>query len=380
MWRRAAAGCIAVGVAMTGLIACRGILGLGDDPEAYPPDAAPIVTLDGDTPVVVGDSTACGNTNLVTDPKHCGQCGHDCRGGRCERARCLPSVMTTSDSEVFAVREGNVYTLVDGAIIRAESSSQRFQLATKSVGSPRSLIASNAHIVWSGDGTGVRVCSRTGCGDDDPVQLSAPGKNTGPLVDVPALNQLFPYLWANITDNTVERANDPGAPVVLSTNTHVIENPCAAAFAGLDAGALVYDTPAKHFISYPAREDAGRDAGEAETQCALASNSSSVFYTDATTIWRSALNPDGTLQARVPLVQGLSAPKVLVADDEFVYWAASTPETDVVRCRVSGCNNRPEVLVEGIPAVQRMAIEGSFLYFSVFLNATLGHVVYRLAY
>ena len=372
MWRRVAIA----GVAIAVLVSCRGILGLGD-PEPYGPDASTGVTPNGETPVVTADAAACNNANLVTDPKNCGRCGHDCRGGRCERARCLPTVMTTADSEVFAVREGRVYAIASGMIIRAESPTQRFQLATNAVGKPRSLIASNAHIVWSGDDTGVRVCSLTGCGADDPVQLSAPGKNTGPLVDVPALNQLYPYVWANYSDSTVEKAKDPGAPAVLSTNTHVAENPCAAAFASLDAGAMIYDTPGKNFVVYPAAEATGRDAGPADAQCAIAANSNTVFYTDSNTIWRAALNPDRTLGPRSAFVTGVIAPKVLVADEDFVYWAASTPETDVVRCRVSGCG-KPEVFVEGIPSVQSMALEGSFLYFNVFLNATLGHVIYRV--
>lgn len=379
---RVSRGALGLGVFLStlafGLIACRGVLGLGD-PEPYGPDGStgPIVP-NGETPVVTADAAACGNTNLVTDPKNCGRCGHDCRGGRCERARCLPVAMTTADSEVFAVRDGKVYTVDKGIIIRAASATERIQIATSAVGKPRSLIASNAHIVWSGDDTGVRVCSLTGCGADDPVQLSVAGKNTGPLADVPALNQLYPYLWANYTDFTVEKAKDPNAPVVLSTNTHVAENPCPAAFAPIDAGAVIFDTPAKHFLAYHAAEATARDAGDADTQCALASNSTSVFYTDANTIWRSTVNPDGTLAPRVPYQQNLIAGRALAADDDFVYWATQTPETDIVRCRASGCDT-PEVIVEAIPTVQGIIVEGSFLYFNIFLNPTLGRVIYRVA-
>jgi hypothetical protein len=376
MWRRPAAAICALTLA---LVACRGVLGLGD-PEPYGADAATPTVPSGETPVVTADAAACGFANLVTDPKNCGRCGHDCRGGRCERARCLPVPMTTTDSEVFAVRDGKVYTVDKGIIIRAESATERFQIATgAAVGKPRSILASSAHIVWSGDQTGVRVCSLTGCGADDPIQLSVAGKSTGPLAEVPALNQLYPYIWANYTDFTVEKAKDPNAPVVLSTNTHVAENPCAAAFTPIDAGAVIYDTPAKHFWVYPAAEAAGRDAGGADSQCALASSSTSVFYTDANTIWRSTVNPDGTLAPRVAFAQNLIAGRALAADDDFVYWAASTPETDIVRCRAPGPCDAPEVMVEAIPPVQTLVVEGSFLYFSVFLNPTLGRVIYRVA-
>jgi hypothetical protein len=364
------------------LVACRGVLGLGD-PEPYDGDGGPNTLPNGETPVATADAAACGNANLVVDAKNCGRCGHDCRGGRCERARCVPVPVTAADSEVFAVRDGKVYTVSTGKIIRVEPAADKFQgfeLAKTAVGTPHSMIASSTHIVWSGDDTGVRVCSLTGCGADDPVQLSAAGKKTGPVTEVPALNQLYPYIWANYTDSTVEKATStPNAPVVLSTNTHVLENPCGPAFAPIDAGAVIYDTPSKHFWVYPAAEAAGRDAGGADTQCAIAANATDVFYTDATTIWRSAVNPDGTLAPRVPFAQDLLAPKVLAADDEFVYWAASTPEADIVRCRVAGCDGAPEVLVEAIPTVQSLHVEGAFLYFDVFLNPTLGRVIYRVA-
>ena len=161
MWRRV----VIAGVAIAVLVSCRGILGLGD-PSRNGPDASTGVTPDGDA----RRHRRRGRVQQ-REPRHgpedCGRCGHDCRGGRCGRARCLPTVMTTADSEV-AVREGRVYAIASGMIIRAESPPQRFQLATNAVGKPRSLIASNAHIVWSGDDTGVRVCSLTGCGADDP--------------------------------------------------------------------------------------------------------------------------------------------------------------------------------------------------------------------
>jgi hypothetical protein len=91
------------------------------------------------------------------------------------------------------------------------------------------------------------------------------------------------------------------------------------------------------------------------------------------------VNPDGTLAPRVAFAQNLIAGRALAADDDFVYWAASTPETDIVRCRASAPCDNPEVMVEAIPSVQALAVEGPFLYFNVFLNSTLGRVIYRVA-
>jgi hypothetical protein len=91
------------------------------------------------------------------------------------------------------------------------------------------------------------------------------------------------------------------------------------------------------------------------------------------------VNPDGTLAPRVAFAQNLIAGRALAADDDFVYWAASTPETDIVRCCASAPCDNPEVMVEAIPSVQALAVEGPFLYFNVFLNSTLGRVIYRVA-
>lgn len=62
--------------------------------------------------------------------------------------------MTTSDSEVFAVQGGKVYTVDKGIDYGAEAATERFQVASTSIGKPRSMIATSTHIVWSGDETG----------------------------------------------------------------------------------------------------------------------------------------------------------------------------------------------------------------------------------
>lgn len=373
-WRTAAVTCASSGVLLAAL-SCRGVLGLGD-PEPYDDDGG---FVPKETPVVTESAAACGNTNLVTDAKNCGRCGHDCRGGRCERARCVPIQMTTSDSALFAVHDGSVFAVDKRVLVHAEEGKVVRVAGVPELNNPRAMLANNVHVVWSGD-DGVHLCSTTGCSADGPTLLSGAGKATGPVAELHGLGQVYPYIWANYTDSTVEKAAAlAGPPVVLSTNTHVRENPCVPGFAAGDAGTFLYDTPQKHFWVYRASEATGRDAGGADSACVVTANATTVFYTDATTIWRAAINPDGTLAPRVPFAENVAAPHALAADDEFVYWAGSTAVTDIVRCRVGGCNGAPEIVVEAIPTVSAIQVDGPFVFFASLLNTTLGTIVLRVA-
>ena len=54
-----------------------------------------------------GDDCA---TDLSSDPRHCGACGHDCLGGGCKEGRCLPVVLATIEGATgLSLRDGELY-------------------------------------------------------------------------------------------------------------------------------------------------------------------------------------------------------------------------------------------------------------------------------
>lgn len=371
MWRRGFGAIALVLVA----ISCRQVLGLGDDPLPYGPDG-------GERPVVTADNSECG-ANLVTDPEHCGRCGHGCRGGRCERGRCTPiPVLQGADAPLLSVIDGRVYTLTQEHIVRVEaqiadggSIPPAFKVVDKAVvaGIPRAILANASHIVWSND-QGVRLCSITGCGADGAEALSA-AKKTGPITRIAEIHPTFPYAWASFADGTVEKYGSP--PGVLSTDTRVEGASCPPAFATVNGGAYLADAPGKRIRYY--RADAGTVAAAVEDICAIAASGNNVFYTDSTNVWRTTMDVDGGLAPPTAIATNVGAPQALATDDEYVYWAASTAETAIVRCRQTGCEGPPEVVVEALPAIEAIAVEGPAVYFSVLLNTTLGRVIYKVA-
>ncbi|MBX3226331.1 MAG: hypothetical protein KIT84_42890 [Labilithrix sp.] len=364
MWRRALAASLVPAV----LVSCRAVLGLGD----------PLPYEDGggnEQPVVTEDNSACGGANLVVDPSHCGRCNHSCRGTRCERGKCVPLGVSVGP-HVYAVSDGRLFAIVNDEIVRVDTSGDAVRIAEKALvgASPRAMIANAQHVVWSGD-DGVRVCSATGCPADGPEILSAAGKRTGPVVHVAPVHPTYPYVWVNFTDATVEKY---GGAIPLSTDTRVERALCPSAFASASGGAYLSDAPGDRVWLYRATEQ-GRIAANVEDQCAIAAAGNNVFYTDSANVWRSEVNADGTLAPRVAIATNLVAPKALATDDEYVYWAASSAETSILRCPQTGCEGPPEVVVEGIPTIESIKSDGPFLYFSAFLNATVGRFIYRVA-
>jgi hypothetical protein len=344
------------------MLSCRGILGIGD-PAPFGPDGG----LDGEAPIVTEDAAACGFADLVNDAHNCGKCGHDCKGSTCERAKCKPVLMTSSDSEVFAVADDRVYALDRGQLYRVEANGTRLSLAT-GVAAPHAIYASAQHVLWSDD-NGVHLCSITGCPADGPLQLSAAGKRVGPIAELPDNAVLYPYIWANYSDSTVEKATaTPGTATVLSTNTQLMNAACAPAFAEARSSAYAYDTAGKHFWLYAA-EDAGtgRNAGPEPDHCALTASDDYVFYTDSTSLQRAAIQPDKTLALGAAFATNLAAPKVVAANNTFVYWAASTPQTNIVRCPVTSCTTQT-VVVEATTTVTALTAAGDFVYFATQVN------------
>jgi hypothetical protein len=80
--------------------------------------AAPTPTCDGTTHACVCTKKICGTvcTDLQTDARNCGGCGHDCQEGMCLRGWCQPFAMATGQDRAagVAVDATNVYWVTGG--------------------------------------------------------------------------------------------------------------------------------------------------------------------------------------------------------------------------------------------------------------------------
>lgn len=97
---------------LAGLVACAQILGIEDARKAEGTDAG---MRDADAPDV--EAASC-SADLGSDVHNCGSCGHDCRGGGCDRGRCAPSVLLRAAQLIEPRRSftGDV-AVVDGRVL-----------------------------------------------------------------------------------------------------------------------------------------------------------------------------------------------------------------------------------------------------------------------
>jgi hypothetical protein len=122
-------------VSLTALAGCTAVLGVRDiylDPSAgeggldgaVSPDGSP--TPEGGAPDT-GPPVDCAGADLQTDAKHCGRCGHDCLGGKCEAGVCKavllvpgldqPVALAVDAQSIFVTQYGSgtiIQTAKDG--------------------------------------------------------------------------------------------------------------------------------------------------------------------------------------------------------------------------------------------------------------------------
>jgi hypothetical protein len=101
--RRALFALTTAATACTLVMACNAILG---NEERFPDERRDASSTtrdgkqpDGNDPTGEGGSTGPCTTDLKSDQKNCGSCGHDCLGGTCNDGKCQPFVIATGQTQ-----------------------------------------------------------------------------------------------------------------------------------------------------------------------------------------------------------------------------------------------------------------------------------------
>lgn len=84
---------------------------------APPPTLEPEAALDGGTESGVASGPAC-SPDILTDPKNCGRCDHDCLGGACVGGECAGVPVVAAYAGDFAIWDGHVYFVESNALKR----------------------------------------------------------------------------------------------------------------------------------------------------------------------------------------------------------------------------------------------------------------------
>lgn len=175
--------------------------------DAGSPCSATQVDCDGDL------GNGC-EANLTTDGANCGACGHDCLGGGCKDARCLPVTLASGQSvpSVLAIDDSFVYwtnQIDNGALMRIAKKGGTPEVVATGALPPGGVAVDATSIYWSefGSGGSVWKLDKSGVGDGGTPIALANGQATSGSV---ALDSDHVY-WT--TPGTIRRVLKSGGPV-----------------------------------------------------------------------------------------------------------------------------------------------------------------------
>lgn len=312
-----------------------------------------------DGALVSDDAGPCVDTNV--NPRHCGECLHDCLGGECVSGMCQPIELATDDGVpgAIAVDATHVYWTnqttgdVKRVTLAAEHAVETIFQGSGSSGPVKrfALHGGKIYFPYSPDSDGslhaVFSCPITGCGVTSPTKvvgdLEGPGavdvvgdtlivtELTGGKVGqcalpcgsglTPIANEALPVdvakegttvVWI-VLNGDVRVKLDGTAPFSARKNT-------AAASVALVGGEIVYADQGSGIGAMQLDGGAFRYISRTHSP-SLAVDSSSVYFTDFLTtggVYRCPLS--GCADASTPIAQNQSLPNAVAFDDKSVVW------------------------------------------------------------
>jgi hypothetical protein len=367
----ACAGAVAV---VTVAASCSAILGLGD-PAPYD-DAGPGATSGG--PAAEGGSEAAPaqtcDADLVTDPKNCGACGHDCRGAACEARRCAPILVATLATTAtgqgsladFAVDSAALYTFDGRALVRIPKDGSASKTLFGGSAPEAPLPAGGPHVsrgfvFWADLGSPgtVRACPTSGCTAAISVATGVVPYSITEL-EIPG----SPW-WIAWTDGrgggSVGYVQADGGAGVRATIVGLGESLCREISAANGIG-YVPDRAMNRLVAVSPTAFA-RTALSVSNPCRVVARGDHVYFSDDLNVW-SARREASVLAPPIQIANGQQGVSALAADDTHVYW--STRRATVLRCALPKCSGDPEVVVPGLSEPTRtIALDGEWIYFNL---------------
>jgi outer membrane protein assembly factor BamB len=97
-------------------------------------------------------------TDTLSDPRHCGACGHDCLGGACEDGGCQPIQIADGQSNPFGITvdatTGRVYwtNSTSGEVASVRIDGSGYDLHASGQATPQAVRYHDGHLYWANAG------------------------------------------------------------------------------------------------------------------------------------------------------------------------------------------------------------------------------------
>lgn len=312
---------------------------------------------------------ACGSscTTTASDPKHCGACGHDCRGGSCTLGKCDPVLIADSQTNPTAISVTPAYVLWvelndPGRVMHAPllGGSATPLAASQPYPADVSTGGSTAYWINKVNLAGEVLSVSLSGGTPTPVvgSLNSPSSIASDAADV---------FFSDENDGTITRApstvvaSSQSRPVSVALDaTHVYwSNFGPAGDAGVGAGAI---------LRVP------RSGGTPETLAGGLTKPSSVFVAGGRVFWVTA-EAAGTVQSAAVGGGALTVhataqakPTSVAADATHVYWVNQTGGSVM---RVSLVGGTPETVIPGQSQPISIAVDDTSVYWTNYVGGTV---------
>ncbi len=322
-------------------------------------------------------------TDLESDRKNCGACGHDCLGGACNAGKCQPFLVTqgqTQPSNLVIDNGVAFWTNQVGTVHRCEVASCN--------GAPKYLTGIDAGnetpgglAVYGSDlfvlgyySMAIDRCPITGCTLPMRIAQDLDYPN-GITADA---NGIY-VMSAN--GGWVSKCALPdcaGGPTRIATRTTAGE--VWQQFAADETNLYWVGGPNNQFNAafiWRAKKTLVNGAPEEVAKnvlnpVALYARDKFLYVVENTTkIYRIAQTPGA---ARIDLVTNEKGAFGVVADDKYAYWmtgTSGTPPGAIRRCALAGCNNAAETIVEGQNSLSALVVTDKALYWTEFGAGTV---------